>query len=311
MPIRSEILFVAAIAFLVSLGADAQEKAKKKSREYPPQLPGAKFEVYKTIGDVKLNMYVYLPADHKPTDKRPAIVFFFGGGWQSGTPQQFEKHCEYLASRGMVAMTADYRVGSRHGAKVVDCVRDAKSAIRWARKESQRLGIDPNRLAAGGGSAGGHLAAACGVIKGLEEASEGTSISSVPNALVLFNPVLVLVSIDGSAKVDEKKFSDWQKRMGVPPKEVSPYHHVTANAPPTIIFHGQADSTVPFRTVEAFTKAMQNAGNRCELVGYPDQQHGFFNYGRGDDKFFRQTTRKMDEFLTSLGYLSGSPTLGK
>ena len=57
-------------------------------------------------GDTKLDLYIYYPEGHKPTDKRPAIVFFFGGGWTNGSPGQFEQHCKHLASRGMVAITA-------------------------------------------------------------------------------------------------------------------------------------------------------------------------------------------------------------
>ncbi len=123
------------------------------------EMPGAKVEVYKTVADVQLKMYMYFPADHNATDKRPAIVFFFGGGWVNGTPKQFRPHCEYLASRGMVAMAADYRVRSRHGTAAIDCVKDGKSAVRWIRENADRLGVDPQRVAAGGGSAGGHVAA--------------------------------------------------------------------------------------------------------------------------------------------------------
>src|SRR6266699_1228799 len=84
--------------------AGAQDQ--KGARAYPPKLPGAEVETYKTIGDAKLNLYVYYPLGHKATDKRAAIVFFFGGGWTNGSPGQFEQHCKHLASRGMVAMTA-------------------------------------------------------------------------------------------------------------------------------------------------------------------------------------------------------------
>src|SRR6185503_1822467 len=120
---------------------------------------------------------------HKPTDKSPAIVFFFGGGWTNGSPGQFEEHCKHLGSRGLVAITADYRVASRQQVKAVSCVADAKSAIRYVRKEAARLGIDPDRIVAGGGSAGGHIAACTGTIDGFDEAGEDKSISSVPNAM--------------------------------------------------------------------------------------------------------------------------------
>ena len=277
---------------------------------YPPNLPDARAEIYKTIGQTNLQLYIFTPKDHAPTNRCPAIVFFFGGGWATGSPQQFEKQCQYLASRGMVAITADYRVSSRQGAKPAQCVADAKSAIRWVRKNAARLGVAPHRIVAAGGSAGGHLAACAAVVPGLDEPGEDTSTSAVPNAAVLFNPALVLAPLDGkdSGELASRLTAE---RLGVEPQKISPAHHVRADAPPMIIFHGRADTTVPFATTEAFAAKMKAAGNRCELVGFEDQAHGFFNYGRGDNRFFRETLTKADQFLASLGYLSGPPQVDK
>lgn len=302
-------LFIACLVVLTSSSVSLAQPRQRAGREYPPRLPGSTVEVYKTIGDVKLNMYIFTPADHKPADKRPAIVFFFGGGWRSGTPAQFYPHCQYLASRGMVAMTADYRVLSRHGTKAVKCVEDAKSAVRWIRKNAQRLGVDPERVAAGGGSAGGHIAACTGVVPGFDAEDEDTSISSVPNAMVLFNPALVLANVDGKPPLDPQRAATLPERMGVEPKELSPYHHVHEHLPPTIIFHGTADPTVPFRTAKLFAEAMRAAGNRCELAAYEGEVHGFFNYGRGGNVAYVKTVRRMDEFLAELGYVAGKPTV--
>ena len=286
------------------------DQRKRQARPYPPDLPGAKVEVYKTIGDVQLNMYIFFPEDRKPDERRPAVVFFFGGGWRGGSPTQFQHHCEYLASRGMVAMAADYRVLSRHGTKAVKCVADAKSAVRWIRANAERLGVDPDRVAAGGGSAGGHIAACTGTVPGLDEPGEETSISSVPNALALFNPALVLAPVEGLATIKPVAVADLEERMGAEPVAISPYHQVKKGNPPTIIFHGTADTTVPFKTAELFDKAMTEAGNRCKLVASEGQKHGFFNCGRGDGSAYVETVRAMDEFFIELGYLEGKPTVG-
>jgi acetyl esterase len=274
---------------------------------YPPQFDGARAEIYKTVGETKLSLYIFEPSSGRKTN-RPAIVFFFGGGWTNGSPVQFEQHCRYLASRGMVAITADYRVDSRNHVKPTACVSDAKSALRWIRTNAARLGIDPQRIAAGGGSAGGHLAAAIATVPGFDEAGEDTKISAVPNACVLFNPALVLAPLEG---VDSKRFDErvGAERMGTDPKNISPAHHVTKGTPPTIIFHGRADTTVAFATAEAYAAAMKKAGNRCELVGYDDEKHGFFNYGRGDGSSYYATVIATDRFLASLGWLQGEPTL--
>ncbi len=267
-------------------------------------------ETYKTVGDVDLKLWIFEPPQHKSGDQRPAAVFFFGGGWKSGNPGQFEQHCRYLASQGMVAITADYRVRERHNTLVDKCVGDAKSAIRWVRQNAKRLGIDPNRVVAGGGSAGGHLAACTGVIQGLDEPGESTNISSVPNALALFNPAVLLAPFE-NVTLDEEKLADIATRTGVEPEQVSPIHHVRSGLPPTIIFHGQADPTVPFATVQRYAEVATEAGNRCELVGYPDATHGFFNFGRDGSpgEFYPATVHRLHQFLQSLGYLDSEPSI--
>jgi acetyl esterase len=301
---------VLAVAIACCLAGSAMSPAAAQApRSYPPQLPDAKIEVYKTVGDVKLALYLFLPKEHRPDDRRPAVVFFFGGGWNSGSPGQFQEQCRYLASRGMVAIAADYRVASRHQVKADRCVADAKSAIRYVRGNASRLGIDPQRIAAAGGSAGGHLAACTGVVPGFDEPSEDASISSVPNALVLFNPAVVLAPVEGMPELLRRSVDSLRERMGTEPVKLSPYHHVRQGLPPCIIFHGKADTAVPYATAELFAEAMKSAGNRCELVGYDDQPHGFFNHDRGDNRHFRDTLRRMDRFLASLGWLQGEPTL--
>jgi len=289
------------VFYLWSLGAAAQEDLFR----YPPDIPDARVEVYKTIGDTKLNLYIFNPPNNTPPASRAAIVFFFGGGWRNGSPNQFATQCRRLSSLGMVAITADYRVLSRNNSTVADSVRDAKSAIRYVRQNAARLGIDPQRIAAGGGSAGGHLAAVTGIIQGLDEPVENHQISSRPNVLVLFNPLLVLAPTP-----DEEQFAQFlsalaQRRpeLGVDAASVSPWHHVSKGDPPTIIFHGRADTTVPYATVEAFTRKMQALGNRCELVGFDGQSHGFFNYSPSGNKYYDETLRQTEEFLASLGYL--------
>ncbi|MBL9189699.1 MAG: alpha/beta hydrolase [Opitutaceae bacterium] len=286
------------LAFAVSASA---------AQPYPPKFDGARAETYKTIGETKLSLHIFEPpADSAfPKTNRPAIVFFFGGGWTSGSPAQFEPHCRALAARGMVAITADYRVASRHQVKPTACVADAKSALRYVRSHAARLGIDPKRIAAGGGSAGGHLAAAIATLPDFDEPTEDRKISSVPDALVLFNPALVLAEMEG-LKLEGFGTRVPEERLGTTPKKISPAHHVKKGTPPAIIFHGKADTTVPYATAEAFARVMQAAGNRCELVGYEGQPHGFFNHGRGDGTSYRDTLARTDAFLVSLGWIAAA-----
>jgi len=154
------------------------------------EFPGATAEVYKTASDDQLWIYRFDPVRSTTDVGRPAVVFFFGGGWNGGTVTQFEQHARYLAARGMVAFVADYRVKSRQKTAPDACVADGKSAIRWVRRHAGRLGVDPDRIAAGGGSAGGHVAATTGICDGLDDPAEKDSTTrSKSNALLLFNPV--------------------------------------------------------------------------------------------------------------------------
>ncbi|MDE0263194.1 MAG: alpha/beta hydrolase [Bryobacterales bacterium] len=278
----------------------------QQQSNYPPNMPEARQETYKSVEGTDLKIWIFEPEGHKASDSRPAIVFFFGGGWRSGTPGQFRHQAKHLAARGMVAMSADYRVLNRQGVKGHKCVQDAKSAIRWARANAKRLGIDPNRLAAGGGSAGGHLAASTASLPDHDDPAGDKSISSKPNALALFNPGTVLASVPGKFELDKEQIASRAERAGVEPESISPYHHVKSGFPPAIIFHGKADTTVAYETAELFTDKVQSVGSRCELVGYEGEIHGFFNHGRGDGSAYTDTVRRMDEFFVSLGWLEPS-----
>jgi len=273
---------------------------------YPPELPDARAEVYKTIGDTKMKLWIFEPEGHKNSDKRPAVVFFFGGGWRAGTPGQFEMQCKYLASRGMVAMTADYRVSSRNGTKATACVEDGKSAVRWIRKNARKLGVNPTKVAAGGGSAGGHVAAAIATVPGFEK-DDGTS--SVPDALLLFNPAVILAEVPGKFEVTSEKMASRRERIGTDPKKISPYHHLRKSLPPAIIFHGTNDDAVPFRTVQLYEKRARALGSACKLVAFDDKPHGFFNWGRFDNAPFRETMLASEQFLAKQGWIKGKSTI--
>ncbi len=256
---------------------------------YPPTFKGARVETYRKIDSTELKLWIFGESD--PKAPKPAIVFFFGGGWNGGSPNQFEHQARHFAKRGMIAITADYRVKSRQGVQVVECVKDAKAAIAWVRENAQRLGIDPNKIAASGGSAGGHLAASTGTLSGFGSDER-------PNAMILFNPACTLAPI-----------ADWQppgataglstERLGVEAQVLSPAHHIGPHTPPTLILHGKADTTVPYASVVAFERAMKQADRPCKLVGYEGAGHGFFN--RNED--FAKTLAEADGFLVDLGWL--------
>jgi len=237
----------------------------------PTTLPGAKSFVYRTTPQGELRLHVFTPASGD--GPFPAAVFFFGGGWTNGKITQFAPHSEYLAKRGMIGIVADYRVRNRHQTKPADAVDDANAAIAWVHAHAAELKIDPARIAAGGGSAGGHLAAAALLLPAPKSQPR-------PSALLLFNP-----AVDLSRRAEMAA--------------ISPAAHVRSKVGPTIIFHGDADTTVPWQTVVDFCGKMREAGNRCELETAPGQKHGFFN----TEPWLGKTMGQMDAFLVSIGYL--------
>ena len=281
----------------------AAQNARSEAKQYLPEIAGAHVETFRKVGERELKIWIFRETAGAPLQSpKAAIVFFFGGGWTSGSPSQFVSQAKALAARGMVACVADYRVASRDGVKPTECVADAKACIRWIRTEAARLGIDPERIVAAGGSAGGHLAAATAFLPGLDPDAAGKGVSSAPNALALFNPALVLAPIEG-VNLSGFLANATIERLGCSPPDISPAHHVRTGAVPTLIHHGSADSTVPFSSAEKFAELMKTAGNRCQLVRYEGQPHGFFN----KPPFLEETLRKTDEFLVSLGYLPANP----
>jgi len=274
-----------------------------------PDVPGANVIVFKHVDDVVLRLHVFQPDDWAAGDRRPAIVFYFGGGWRNGNSNQFAHQSEYLASHGMVACCAEYRVHNKHDSTVTQSIADAKSAMRYVRSHAAELGIDPDRIAAGGGSAGGHLAAAVATLPGFDDPEDDRNVSCVPNALALFNPA-VDISAEGLGRNPEsERHQELLTRTGADVGELSPKNYVTGGLPPTIIFHGIADGTVPYAQVEVFQQRMQAAGNRCELVGYADKEHGFFNFGRDDNDAYRDTLRRLHLFLRDLEWIEGEPII--
>jgi len=258
------------------------------------QAAGVEEVVYKTVGDRQLRMYINYPPGWKPTDRRGVIVFFFGGGWTGGSVGQFETQAAYFASRGLVAARADYRVRSRDGVTPDECVEDARSAVRWIRKNAAKLGIDPNKLIASGGSAGGHLAACTMIRDSVDAEGDDLSISTVPQAMVLFNPVLSF-----KHEMIIRRLGDKKHLAG----RISPTLHLHKNAPPALIIFGTNDRLKVFG--EEYWEKAEKLGVRADKFLAEGQGHGFFNRSPWKER----TLIAADRFLASLGFLEGEPTV--
>ncbi len=245
---------------------------------------------YRKAGDVDLKLEVFRPRGWKSSDSRPSVVFFFGGGWVGGSTTQFHPQATRLAELGMVAYCADYRVRSRHKTSPFEAVADAKAAVRWIWRNAESQGVDRKRIVSAGGSAGGHLAACCGLVAGHEELREGEP-AFIPAAMVLFNPV-----------IDTSRKGYGHERLKERYREISPVEHVHDGAAPTLIMVGSADTTTPVAGHELFADRMQKRKRPCRLIISEGQKHGFFN-PRGDNKNYWATLASMEKFLTGLGLI--------
>jgi acetyl esterase/lipase len=242
----------------------------------------------------------------------------------SGEPSFFFPHARYFASRGMVAISVQYRVGGEAPGGIFGCLADCKSAMRYLRSHADSFGIDPDRIAVAGDSAGGHLAAALGLFDGFNDPEDDLSVSVRPNAMLLYNPVLDLVDLKwtrnrpGIRKPGAKEGWDESPervlKHGESPAEraraFSPMFNIESGQPPALLMNGTDDKTTPVEHATRFAERYVDEGNRCELVVLEDVAHAFvlINY-TAEEEIQVRAIREGDKFLESLGYLEGNPTL--
>jgi acetyl esterase/lipase len=185
----------------------------------------------------------------------------------------------------MVAFSVKYRLKSEAGVTVRDCVKDAKSAFRWIVSHAPEFGVNPRTIAAGGSSSGGHLAASLATLEAINDPSDDKGINTIPVALALFAPVLQLdrrniLEAVGAHSPDEAS-------------ALSPFDHLSGAHPPTIIFHGEADTTIPIRCSREYARKVKDCGGQCTVVSFADQPHGFYH----SDPFVWETLKQAEAFL--------------
>ncbi len=240
--------------------------------------------VYRVNGTEQLSLHAFTAKNSTGNTPTPALLLFHGGRWLYGGPEELYAQCQYFAAQGFSCFAAQYRLGANNRPDVRGAVADARSALDYLIAHAAKLHIDPHRIVVGGGSAGGHLAAALG--SGLPLAPGTTSSTSRrPAAQILYNPMLDLAP----GTPDHHLVKDyWEK--------VSPFHHIDRAVPPTLILVGSQDPEVPVPTAQAFCSAVQAMGRQCEIALYEGQGHGFYH-----DKEYREKTNvRILKFLRNL-----------
>ncbi len=252
--------------------------------------------VYQQRPEGDLHAHFIFPMDFDyEVDRRAAIIFFHGGSWDISAPNQFIPHGHHFASRGMVAIAAEYRTKNKFGGGPLEAMEDAKELVLFVKKHAHQLGIDPTKIVLCGAGSGGHAALCSTVHKASEEA-----LSPRPAALVLFGAVSD-TSLRKSGVASEL-FPSMKLA-----KATSPLRHLPQKKlPPCLIFHGTADRAVPFAQSTKLLKMYRKRRNTCELMEFTNAGHTFFNFNLGDQNY-ELTLRATDHFLVDKGLLPPDP----
>ena len=245
--------------------------------------------VFAEYPNKKLELDLFLPTEPM-AEPVPCVVCIHGGGWRVNRRVWFEPFAQYLASKGIAAVTIDYRM--LPAVRIIDCVFDSKAAVRWVRANAEQYGIDPNRIGAIGASAGAHLVALLGTTADMSEleGSGGNShVSSAIQAVVgIATPAFTMSS--SARRAERFGLSKDDLRL------LSPYENITKDAAPLYLIHGTVDQTVPPKNSQEMYDKYKEASVHVELKWIPDEDHGFYE---GTDiaiamaaKFFKEQFKK-------------------
>jgi acetyl esterase len=252
-------------------------------------LTPTRIEIYKKTPEYELKAHFYEPAGHKPGDKRGCVFALHGGGWTGGEPWIFDSFANEFMKMGLVGISAQYRlIGKEPNVTPFECAKDGRSLMRYLKANASRLGIDPEKIVAAGGSAGAHVAAATALFDGVDDAMDDLSISPTPAAMMLYYPVID-TSADGGYG-NQKCGDQWEK--------ISPAHNVRPGTVPTFLAATKEDKVTPYKGVERFERAMHAAGSKYDALIKETGPHGYFLY---DLELFKEVMARSAAFLKNCG----------
>ena len=272
------------VCFSLLLAPFIAEMAIAAVETAPSELPGAEAFVYRELAPEPLQLFVVKPKDWKAADRRPALLFFFGGGWTTGTPKNSIGWARFAASHGMVGIAPDYRTKGRHDTSPLSSVADSRAALAWVQAHAAELGLDPARIVVGGNSAGGHLALWTAIAKAPPGSSAQESPAHKPAALILFSTVS---DTSGQTGYTPQRFGEHTTAL-------SPIHQLDETMPPVLAFHGDADKLVPLAQAVTLRDKLIAAGNTCELIIVPGGSH---NFSRDMPEWQEKSREQVVQFL--------------
>jgi acetyl esterase/lipase len=227
---------------------------------------------------------LYLPAEFEPGKKYPGIVIIHGGGWSGGDKDSPRERniAATLVPRGYVCMSVNYLLASRETAAFPQNIQDCKRAVRWLRKNADRLQLDTAHIGAIGGSAGGHLTALLalsGPEAGIDPPEDAEHSCRVQAAV----PLYPHCASSWEAGVGEKHVTYTRLWMFATPQTEapalwdsgSPIKQLSKDDPPLLIIHGTADTTTPLDQSTRLHEAATKAGVQSDLIVIEGAPHSF------------------------------------
>jgi acetyl esterase/lipase len=228
---------------------------------------------YAKVGDRSLKLDLYSPKDlKKPV---PAVIVIHGGGWQDGNKRDMRAYGVHFAQLGYVAASISYRFTGEatHPAQVTDC----KAAVRFLRANAAKYNIDPDKIAASGNSAGGHLSMMLGYCdaKEMEGDYGNPGVSSRVQAVVNFYGPTDLTTEYAAEHPVVLALAAGKKITEVPEvyRTESPIFNLTKDDPPTLILHGVADEIVAIAQADMLAGKLAELGVPYEYVRIPGWPH--------------------------------------
>jgi len=229
--------------------------------------------VYSEADGATQRLDVYEPTAPRPAGGRPAVVAVHGGGWRGGGRRDYGRTLAGLAAKGLAVFVVDYRL-SRPGSSSWPGNRDdVRRAVRWVRRNAKEFGVDADRVALLGASAGGHLA----LLAGLDAAAPGDP-GRVRAVVDFYGPTDLAALADPGSPARESVVM----MLGGPPGSVpsrysaaSPLGRVGPGSPPVLILHGDADALIPPSQSRRLAAALASAGVAHRLVVLGGARHGF------------------------------------
>jgi acetyl esterase/lipase len=253
--------------------------------------------VYASPGGRALHLDLYLPKNG--SGPFPAVVYIHGGGWVNGKKTAFQRQAAYMATKGYAGACIEYRLSGE--AIYPAALNDSKAAVRWLRANAAKYHIDPEKIGAAGGSAGGHLVALLGTtgdVPAFEGDAGNPGVSSRVRAVAAFNPAVDLVSFGKMepGNSDNSVYKFLGCTYAANPKlwaQATPVTHAGKNSAPFLFLHGTADTTVPYKQSVEMMEKLKAAGVHAEIFPAEGAKHGFFN----KPPFYEPATKRMEEFF--------------